>query len=234
MNWIWAAFGLGFVGSLHCAGMCGPLALALPFSQEKGFLQLVGNTVYQLGRITTYAVIGLLFGFIGRGFSLAGIQQPLSITLGVAMILIILLPKVFPLHRTPPVLQKAVINLKKQLGSFLKKRGIGAFYTPGLLNDLLLCGLVYMALLGALGIGSPLESAAFMAAFGFGTFPMMFGIALTGSFISLKWRNIFNKAVPYAVVVLGIIFILRGMGLGIKFISPPDKALEIEQTESCH
>ena len=234
MHWILAAFGLGFIGSLHCAGMCGPLALALPFNQQKGIMQLVGNTTYQLGRVTTYAFIGLLFGFIGRGFSLAGIQQPLSITLGIAMILIILVPRLFPLHRTPAFLQKGVITLKKQLGSFLNKRGIGAFYITGVLNGFLPCGLVYMALLGALGIGSPLDSAAFMAAFGFGTFPMMFGIALTGSFISLTWRKRFSKAVPYAVVLLGIIFILRGMGLGIAFVSPPTQALEINQTQSCH
>ena len=234
MNWIWAAFGLGFVGSLHCAGMCGPLALALPFSQKQGAQQVIGNTIYQLGRIFTYAIIGFLFGLIGRGFSLAGIQQPLSISLGVAMILIILLPKIFPLHRTPPFLQKPILTLKKKLGLFLKREGFGAFFITGLLNGLLPCGLVYMALLGALGIGNPMYSAAFMAAFGFGTFPMMFGIALTGGFISVKWRSLFNKAVPYAVVVLGLIFILRGMGLGIKFLSPPDAALQIDQTESCH
>lgn len=234
MNWILVAFGLGFVGSLHCAGMCGPLVLALPFSNQKGMMQVVGNTVYQLGRIATYAFIGLLFGFIGRGFSLAGIQQPLSIALGVAMILIILLPKLIPLHRSPFFLQKLVIGLKKQLGMFLNRTGMGAFFITGLLNGLLPCGLVYMALLSALAIGSPLQSAGFMAAFGFGTFPMLFGIALTGSFISLKWRNLFNKAAPYVVVLLGLVFILRGLGLGIPFISPPDKALQVEQTENCH
>lgn len=234
MSYLLAAFGLGFVGSLHCAGMCGPLALALPFSEKSGLEQLVYNTTYQLGRITTYSTIGLLFGFIGRGFSLAGIQQPLSIAIGVAMILIMLLPKIIPIHRTPPLLQKAVINLKKQLGFFLKKRGLGAFYVTGILNGLLPCGLVYMALLGAIGIGSPLESAAFLAVFGLGTFPMMFSIAIAGSFISTKWRSIFNKSIPYLVVLFGLIFILRGMGLGISYISPPNDALQVEQTKPCH
>ncbi len=234
MAWFWAAFGLGFLGSLHCAGMCGPIALALPFNKGNLTMHLAGNVFYQLGRITTYTFIGLLFGSIGRGFSLAGIQQPVSIALGVLMIAAILLPKVINLHKTPGFLQRAIISLKKQMGAFLQRRGLGALFTTGLLNGFLPCGLVYMALLGALGIGSPMESALFMTAFGLGTFPMMFAIAFTGNFISVKWRSIFNKAVPYFVVVLGLIFILRGMGLGIKFLSPPDKALQVNQTEKCH
>lgn len=232
--WGWAAFGLGLVGSLHCAGMCGPIALSLPFNQETGFRQLLGNVTYQIGRIVTYSFIGVLFGIIGRGFSLAGIQQPLSIAIGALMIAVVLLPKLIPLHRSPAFLQRAIINLKKNLGSFMRKRGVTAFFITGILNGFLPCGLVYMALLGALGIGNPAESALFMAMFGAGTFPMMFAIALSGNFISVQWRSVFNKAVPYLVVVLGLVFILRGMGLGIKYVSPPNKALQVEQAAECH
>ncbi len=234
MTWLWAAFGLGLLGSLHCVGMCGPITLALPFNKGNLGLHVTGNVFYQLGRVVTYGIIGLLFGTIGRGFSLAGIQQPVSIVLGALMIAAIVLPKVINLHRTPGFLQKAIVGLKKQMGSFLQRRGLGALFVTGLLNGFLPCGLVYMALLGALGIGSPLESAGFMIFFGLGTFPMMFAIAFTGNFISVKWRSLFNKAVPYVVVMLGLVFILRGMGLGIKFLSPPDKALQVEQTEQCH
>jgi sulfite exporter TauE/SafE len=234
MAWLWAAFGLGILGSLHCAGMCGPIALALPFNREHIGLHLTGNVFYQLGRIFTYAFIGLLFGTIGRGFSLAGIQQPLSIAVGALMIGAILVPRIINLHRSPGFLQRGINWLKAQMGNYLKRRGLGALFVTGLLNGFLPCGLVYMALIGALGIGSPLESAGFMTFFGLGTFPMMFAIALTGNFISVKWRSIFNRAVPYVVVMLGLVFILRGMGLGIKFLSPPDKALQVEQTEQCH
>jgi sulfite exporter TauE/SafE len=232
--WGWAAFGLGLLGSLHCAGMCGPIALALPFNQETGYKQLFGNVLYQGGRIVTYSFIGLLFGLIGRGFSLAGIQQPLSIAIGVAMIITVLLPRLIPLHRSPAFLQRPIISLKKQLGTFMRKRGIAAFFITGILNGFLPCGLVYMALLGALGIGNPAQSAGFMAMFGLGTFPMMFAIALSGNFISVQWRSIFNKVVPYFVVLLGVVFILRGLGLGIKYISPPDAALQVEQAAECH
>ena len=225
---------MGLLGSLHCAGMCGPIALALPFNQENKTLQLTGNVLYQMGRITTYGVIGLLFGFIGRGFSLAGIQQPLSIALGAIMILIVLLPRMFNTHSTPSILSKFILQIKQKLGFFLQKRGLFALYTTGFLNGFLPCGLVYMALLAALGIGSPLESSFFMIFFGVGTFPMMFAIAFTGNFISVKWRNLFNKAVPYFVVLLGIVFILRGLGIGIKYISPPSKSLQINQVEQCH
>ncbi len=234
MEWLWAGFGMGLLGSFHCAGMCGPIALALPFNSTNRLSHLTGNVIYQFGRITTYALIGLLFGFIGRGFSLAGIQQPLSVFLGVFMILLVILPRVFNTHKTPRFLQTSISAIKKALGSFLKKRGYTALYTTGLLNGLLPCGLVYMALLGAVGIGDPKMSSAFMLFFGLGTFPMMFSIAFLGNFLSQQWRSFFNKAVPYAVILLGLVFILRGLGIGIKYISPPTKALQINQTEECH
>ena len=234
MDWLWAGFGIGFLGSLHCAGMCGPIALAIPFSASNKGLHLLGNSVYQFGRITTYATIGVLFGLIGRGFSLAGIQQPLSIAIGALMILIIILPRFFNTHKTPSVWARWVQQVKLYLGKFIRKTGLPALFVTGLLNGLLPCGLVYMALLGAIGIGTPLDSALFMAFFGLGTFPMMFAVALSGNFISIKWRNLFNRAVPYFVVILGIVFILRGLGIGIKYVSPPQGALQIEQTEECH
>jgi len=234
MEWLWAGFGMGLLGSFHCAGMCGPIALSLPFSQTNGHSHLIGNVLYQLGRITTYGFIGFLFGLIGRGFSLAGIQQPLSIALGMLMILVVLLPKIFNTHKTPSFLRKAIQGVKNGLGFYIKKRGYFSLYITGILNGFLPCGLVYMALLGAVGIGHPLLSSAFMLFFGLGTFPMMFGIALTGKFISTTWRNFFTKVVPYFVILLGLVFILRGLGIGIKYLSPPDAALQINQTEECH
>lgn len=234
MEWLWAGFGMGLLGSFHCTGMCGPIALALPISSQNKTTQFAENILYQLGRISSYALIGLLFGFVGRGFSLAGIQQPLSIFLGVLMIAIILLPKVFKTHHSPKFLQKIIWPIKTKLGRMLQKKGFLARYITGILNGFLPCGLVYMALLGALGIGSPWQSSAFMIFFGLGTFPMMFAIALTGNFISVKWRSIFTKTVPYFVVILGLIFILRGLGIGINYISPPDKSLQINATENCH
>jgi sulfite exporter TauE/SafE len=150
------------------------------------------------------------------------------------MIAIILFPKLINTHKTPPFLRQLVDKLKGALSAFITKKGLFALFITGILNGFLPCGLVYMALLGAIGIGTPLESSLFMMFFGLGTFPMMFAIALSGNFISIKWRNLFNKAVPYFVVILGIVFILRGLGIGIKYVSPPEQALQIDQTEECH
>lgn len=234
MSWLLAGFGMGMLGSLHCAGMCGPIALALPVVQGNRWEQFFSNISYQIGRILTYGFIGLIFGIVGRGFSLAGIQQPLSIALGLLMISVVVFPRLVKINQTPVLLQKGISALKQNLGGFLRKKGLLARFITGLLNGFLPCGLVYMALLGALGIGNPWYSSAFMMFFGLGTFPMMFAIALSGQMFSLQWRKIFNKVAPYAVVVLGLIFVLRGMGLGIKFISPPNQALQIEAAEECH
>lgn len=233
MDWLWIGFGIGLVGSFHCAGMCGPIALALPTARASTSQQLAANVLYQLGRITTYASIGLLFGFFGRGFSLAGIQQPVSIFIGLTMVATVLVPRLFNLHKSPKFMQNLVLWIKKKLGHSLQKRGLTTLYITGLLNGLLPCGLVYMALLGALGIGTPMQSSAFMAAFGFGTFPMMFAIAFSGNLLSIKWRRALNKTVPYAVVILGTLLVLRGLGLGVHLVSPPNNALQIENQQEC-
>ena len=111
MEWVWAGFGMGLLGSFHCAGMCGPIALSLPFSTNNQYSHLTGNVLYQLGRVTTYGIIGFIFGFIGRGFSLAGIQQPLSIGIGILMILLVLLPKLFNTHQSPSILKNVILGL---------------------------------------------------------------------------------------------------------------------------
>ncbi len=230
MEWVWVGFGIGLMGSFHCAGMCGPIVLALPLQKQNA---LAKNVLYQLGRIVSYSLIGLLFGFVGRGFSLAGLQQPLSIAIGVFMIASVLLPRVINTHKTPVFLQKIILLLRNKLGKLLKQNSFKALFITGILNGFLPCGLVYMALLGAIGIGNPFSSALFMAFFGLGTFPMMFTIAFSQNIISLKWRRVFTKMVPYFIVILGILFIARGLGYGIKYISPSDEVLQVNTLENC-
>lgn len=234
MNIWWAGFGIGLLGSLHCVGMCGPIALALPFDRSRTTRLFAGNTFYNLGRVVTYTLLGAAAGLIGRGFSLAGLQQPLSIAIGVLLIMGILLPWLGVHISFLAPINRGVGKVKAWLGMFLRRKGIFALFTTGLLNGLLPCGLVYVGLFGAMGTGSSLEGALFMAAFGMGTFSMMFAIGWAGNLISPTIRIKLQKAIPVFVVLLGVIFILRGFGLNIKYLSPSEGALTIEQTESCH
>lgn len=231
---VWAGFVMGVVGSLHCVGMCGPIAFALPYDRSKWFPAFLSNYTYQIGRIITYALLGLIIGFIGRGFSLSGIQQPLSIAIGVIMIVIVIFPHLPFLKKWSGKLTLKVGKLKSLLGLYMRKRSYRALLITGLVNGLLPCGLVYMALLGSLGMSSVYNSSLFMVLFGLGTFPLMFLVGYLGNVLTANLRMKFQKIVPVLVFCIGVLFVLRGMGLGIKYVSPSTGTLTIEQTEECH
>lgn len=231
---VWAGFVMGVVGSLHCVGMCGPIAFALPYDRSKWFPAFLSNYTYQIGRIITYALLGLIIGFIGRGFSLSGIQQPLSIAIGVIMIVIVIFPHLPFLKKWSGKLTLKVGKLKSLLGLYMRKRSYRTLLVTGLVNGLLPCGLVYMALLGSLGMSSVYNSSLFMVLFGLGTFPLMFLVGYLGNVLTANLRMKSQKIVPVLVFCIGVLFVLRGMGLGIKYVSPSAGALTIEQTEDCH
>ena len=206
---------MGLLGSFHCIGMCGPIVLALPGRS------IVHKIFYNLGRTITYSLLGVAVGFIGQGVAFAGLQQSLSIVIGVIMLVIILFTKYkhFDLP-TNGVFNKVYISIKTKLGPLLKSKSVFSPLLIGILNGLLPCGLVYAALLAALSLGSIVGSAFYMAFFGLGTFPIMLGLGLFSSVISPSIRTKLNRAVPYFLALVAILLILRGMNLGIPYVSP--------------
>ena len=192
---VWAGFVMGVVGSLHCVGMCGPIAFALPYDRSKWFPAFLSNYTYQIGRIITYALLGLIIGFIGRGFSLSGIQQPLSIAIGAIMIGVVIFPHLPFLKKWSGHITLKVGKIKSLLGLYMQKRSYRALLITGLVNGLLPCGLVYMALLGSLGMSSVLNSSLFMVLFGLGTFPLMFLVGYLGNVLTATFRMKFQKVV---------------------------------------
>jgi sulfite exporter TauE/SafE len=230
----WVALSLGLLGSLHCAGMCGPIALALPLGRKSNLGKWIGVLSYSAGRILTYALLGLLFGLFGRGLALAGWQQWVSIATGALLVLSIILPAglLSRFSITSPI-AKWTGRLKSSMLKFMNADRPFTLFSFGLLNGLLPCGLVYLAVMGSLASGNALSGAAFMALFGLGTAPMLMGVALAGQLISGQIRQRFRKVVPIAVVLIGFLFIMRGLGLGIPYLSPPEGALKVEATQSC-
>jgi len=225
---LYTALVLGLLGSFHCLGMCGPIAFVLPLNRDNKIKAFLQTFLYHLGRIISYALIGLLFGLLGKGLYLSGLQQNLSIVIGVLMILVVMVPASFfnKFNLTKP-LYFAVGKVKSNLGIYLKKSSLKAFFVIGFLNGFLPCGLVYMALFAAISTGSSINGALYMALFGLGTVPMMTAALLFGNFIKLSIRNKIQKAIPIFVVIIGLLFILRGLGLGIKYLSPPNHKLKI-------
>ncbi len=218
---------LGLASSLHCVGMCGPIAFSLGINPENKLDFTLRNLTYQLGRITTYSVLGALLGVIGYGVSFAGLQNPFSIAVGILMILIALLPKNLGadnLGMKP--FARIMYQIKSGLGQFLRRKNYSSLYITGLLNGLLPCGAVYAALTGSMAMGGVWEAALFMTCFGLGTVPLMFASVLAGNVVSLQTRQKIVKFLPYLMVLLGILFILRGLNLNIPYISPAVESLQ--------
>ncbi|NOZ47067.1 MAG: sulfite exporter TauE/SafE family protein [Chlorobi bacterium] len=224
-----AALTLGLLGSFHCVGMCGPIALALPLNRNSLLTKIIGATLYNIGRTITYAVMGALFGLFGKGLVLAGFQNIISIILGSIMILSVFTPLLFKKTRSlESYIAVFTGKLKGRLRQLFAINSYSSLFFIGLLNGLLPCGLVYMAIAGALATGSVYSGTVFMVLFGIGTIPMMFGISVISSSVSISVRNKIKKVMPVFIVLLGLVFILRGLNLGIKYISPPTEKLQVK------
>jgi len=229
---IWAGFLIGFLGSLHCMAMCGPIALSLPIPSGRN--RVVGILVYSFGRIVTYGLMGLLFGIFGSVAVLTGFQQLLSLTTGILLLFMAFLSfygkSIFSFN---PVSAK-LYWLKNTLGSYLKMKSISSLFFVGLLNGLLPCGLVYVALIGAVAMGDHLLGAGYMMLFGLGTAPLLFVIAYTKGKINFLWRQKAVKLIPFVVGMMGLLLVLRGSNLGIPYLSPSVSSEKLEENSCCH
>ncbi|HRF99579.1 MAG: sulfite exporter TauE/SafE family protein [Bacteroidia bacterium] len=222
MELVLAAISLGLLGSFHCIGMCGPIALALPVHQYSPFKKYLGIFLYNVGRVTTYTFLGIVFGLLGQSFFLGGFQQILSITIGVLLLLSVILTNVRALNSAKSLgfIYSFVNSVKIQLGNLFNKKGLHFLFLIGLLNGLLPCGLVYLGIAGAIASGHFLKGAEFMFYFGIGTVPVMYAVAFLGQFITVKYRNRIRQSMPYVVSVMAVLLIIRGLNLGIPYLSP--------------
>ena len=223
---VWTGFILGFFGSLHCIGMCGPIVLALPSVSGPSFSFIFGRMLYNIGRVVTYALLGLLFGLLGSRIYMFGLQQAASIALGAIIILWIVIPSGLKNKlRSASGFNLFTVKLKNLFMPLFKKRSNVSMLAIGVLNGFLPCGFVYMGIAGAMAISSagPVNGALFMVLFGLGTIPAMLGTSIAGNYINLGFKRKFAKLVPVFAVLLAVIFILRGLNLGIPYISPKYK-----------
>jgi sulfite exporter TauE/SafE len=226
----------GLLGSFHCIAMCGPIAFMLPVDKNKPIKKFFQILSYHFGRLLTYSLIGLLFGFLGKGFYFFGFQQQLSILVGFLMIITILFPKILQKFGASKSISKLILRVKNKLGKELKKKGNDTFFTIGFLNGFLPCGLVYMAVFGALATSNAFAGSLYMFLFGLGTIPLMTAIVYLGGFAKGNFRRNLQKAIPVLVIFIGVLFILRGLGLDIPYVSPIEHILTLvgDSITTCH
>lgn len=211
---LFTAFLVGFLGSFHCAGMCGPIALALPVDRNSKSAILTGRLLYNAGRILTYSVMGLAAGLIGHSIALAGFQKALSVSSGV---IIILIAAASLLHTRINFLNRYVVRftnmIRNRFRKYFSQRSMSTLFMIGTINGLLPCGFVYLALAAAIGTGSITGSTGYMSLFGLGTLPMMLLISLSGNFFGLKFNRFINKATPYVAMAVAALLIARGISM---------------------
>lgn len=225
---------MGAVGSFHCIGMCGPLALALPVSHRSEWGRVVGGIIYNTGRIVTYSVLGLLLGFAGGFLVAAKYQHVLSISLGAIILVYLFIPKKF---NTPSTLasyaNKPFLELRTALGKLFRSKKYSSHFSIGVLNGLLPCGMIYLAISSSLVTGSALKGSLFMSAFGFGTFPVMISVVFLGNLFGQQLRSKMRKAVPVFLFVMALLLVVRGLNLGIPYLSPM-VPVQASQPVICH
>lgn len=234
-----SALVLGFAGSLHCVGMCGPIALSMPVYRLNGASFGWGILVYFLGKTFSYMTLGAMFGLLGRQLALAGYQQALSMVLGLGMLIFSLVtmlkPAIFHSNRITVLLGNLLAPL---MGKWMSRKGILSGWMVGLLNGLLPCGLVYVALSAATATGSLTAAITFMGLFGLATLPLLLFFLLFASSVSMSIRNHLRRWLPVFTALVAVLLLLRGLGWGIPFLSPELSGLpqNVRSAEavSCH
>jgi uncharacterized protein len=229
---LFAALISGLIGSFHCLGMCGPIVLMLPRPAASRGAYVMNRLYYNLGRIVTYSILGAICGLLGHLVVLAGFQQTLSIAAGIAILLGIFLPSRIARQVSPSIMTNISDKIRTLWGRLLNSHSVGSLFLIGLLNGLLPCGLLYVALAAATTTGSILRGVIYMALFGLGTVPMLLILSLFGRLMPSGMRKMALRLLPIGAVLIALLLILRGLSLGIPYISPNMRSLNRQITPS--
>jgi uncharacterized protein len=228
------AFVMGLVGSFHCLGMCGPIAMALPMGHRNNSSRLLGGVIYNLGRVFTYSFLGLVLGMAGDILISPKIQNVVSITFGALIVMYLLLPSKTKTALKISPNQALLVRLRKQIAKFLYIDNNSSLFGIGMLNGLLPCGMIYLALTSSFLAGSAVKGSLFMFSFGLGTFPTMLAAVFFGSFVNQHIRSKLRKMVPIFLFFMAALLIVRGMNLGIPYLSPSLPTHASAEALGCH
>ena len=228
------AITIGLMGSLHCIGMCGPIAMAVPLNVEGKAYRFLGSFNYLFGKAITYSLLGLFSGAFAKMLVLTGFQRYISLLTGVLILSVFILQKVGNGNLGLARLNYQWVGLlKQQFNKFLQEKNLISAFLIGLINGVLPCGLVYIALAGAVGAGGWWQSMLYMFLFGLANMPLMFVLMIFKNKLSLSFRGLFQKAIPTFTVILAVLLIIRGLNLGIPYFSPKVKTVKDKTNIEC-
>lgn len=219
MDFLPLAFLMGLFGSLHCAVMCGPIMLGMPFQKQNISGAAVQLLLYQFGRILIYSLLGMLVGILGGTITVFSNQQTLSTIIGILLIIFTSLQFVPKYVKRFSALQNHLLRPISKLMGYVFQLPLWGFFA-GALNGIIPCGMVYLALATALNTGNFTDGGIFMFLFGIGTTPLLLMVSLGGIFIKKYIAFNTQKLIPWFMLAMGLLLIIRSANLGIPYISP--------------
>ncbi len=234
------AFLFGLAGSLHCVAMCGPITFALSahHRHQSFFRYMLGKLVYNLGRVITYSVFGLMIGLFDMIFDIHAYQEIVSLILGsIILVVLFMPPKIRARSLTLPGISAGYNMLRRIIGEMLRGQLLRMQFALGLLNGFLPCGFVYVALAFAVMAGSLISSVMTMVMFGLGTIPIMVVTSVLVRYTSYhQWIAgvSVRRFLPIAAFCVALLFVLRGLSLDIPYISPKLTAKPAGIEQGCH
>lgn len=218
-----AVFVLGLLGGTHCIGMCGGIVGALSMPSVNAAPVWPRQLAYNLGRITTYSLLGALAGAVGSASLVFNDFLPVQMVLYVLANCMMLgmglylmgLPQAFlPLERVGQHLWRRVLPLSQP---FMRGQGAVRAYPLGVLWGLLPCGLTYGVLSTAVMSGSALRGGALMLIFGAGTLPnLLLAGVLLARYGKLVRSRLFRTVAGLLVLSFGVYGLVRAPELGGK------------------
>lgn len=216
-----AVFTASILGSMHCVGMCGPLAIWASGGGDRvnrGTL-ITSTSLYHIGRLTTYTLAGAVAGLIGSvidlGGNTLGIQIAAARVVGGLMILIgvwklwsMWSGKSKPAALAPSAVGKVLVKLRPYI---FRLPIAGRGFATGLLTTLLPCGWLYLFALIAAGTGNPLKGAIVMAAFWLGSVPALVALVAGLRVLSLRYARLIPALAAFMLIFAGC-FTASGRG----------------------
>ncbi len=220
---------MGLFGSMHCIGMCGPLVLGI-FNQSI-YSNPIHYFTYHIGKLIAYMIIGLFFGLIGESIHTFISQQKLSILTGSSMLIIYIMRKIdsqqIPFSKYSNKIYRTVTNYSKSLP-------LPKYYSLGLINGFLPCGLVYIAATSSVATGHLSSSIIWMFFFGIGTIPSLSVVLWMAQKVKPKRFVVFEFIYKNLTLLIAVLLILRGLNLGIPYLSPKIDLEKQEIRNCCH
>jgi sulfite exporter TauE/SafE len=206
------AISMGLLSSFHCVGMCGPISLALPVRKGNRFYQFAALLLYNIGRALTYSVLGMIVGLVGTTLAWMGFLNHLSVIAGGTMLLYVIISNISPSFTWAPAFWNTFVQfLRKSMSHLLQKRSLGGWFLLGMLNGMVPCGMVYLALTSSVATGDVLSGGIFMLLFGMATFPAMLTIGVAKQWFTPERRGRMRRLTPVMVVMAGIWLVARGV-----------------------